>query len=631
MILRICLALLLLSINTVYGFRDEGVQVRFLQSMVDARPGQMVNLQVMITNKSTSNYITFGRLDLPKGWKSMSNEACFTHLGPMQCYIQNLSIQVSEQESDGQFNIALDVFSRQNVNIHDRDQAVVVVRNPPPPPVEIIASVEEDSPEEIVEWIGFQEEDEKSELIPEPPQEEYFENSGQSFLCVTSPSRFCADAGQVIFVSGLLRNSTNRELPCRARLVTPQGWAVITDCSEEIVVEPNGASMRIFGVKIPEGILAGEYHIDFEAEGLEYENARISVFVNSQRNFCVTLEDPQVLYPLNERVDLRFRCENNGNAPLNIVFDARGDPFCDLYFHASPIEIPASESCIITLRVDPDLPFGGDWKQFILLNVRECETGEVLCQQTFELNMTPPLVDDNDPYVRIPAHFKVYALGDNGDSVYAVEFAGRGLIDPYRERYMQYFFRLPTDTRNVIFNVDQRMYVGFSEPNWEINIGDTVYDLTPLTQNYRYGRGGGFDIYQDYWAAGAHYTQNTFNNDYNPKELCAYYEYDPNPCLSLACNYLHKDVQETPTSNIVTGSSEMLLGWDNVTELEFGKNFVSNVGNDDPYAYRFSTRGRYNGDTWYNVEKVYAGSAFFGYYQHIETLLRRLTFQSIAG
>jgi hypothetical protein len=206
------------------------------------------------------------------------------------------------------------------------------------------------------------------------------------------------------------------------------------------------------------------------------------------------------------------------------------------------------------------------------------------------------------------------------------EFAGGGIIDPERNRWLDFFFRIPTESRNVIYSMDQRFYVGVGENDWKLDLGDTVYTLTPLTQRSFLGRGIGLDAFKDPWSFGAHFCQNIFNNDYNPRQTCLYIDYSPLPWIDLGLNYMHKELQETPTTNIVTLSSELQFPKEGLTEIEFGKNFVTSYSDHSTEAFRFASNGGYGKDSWYDIEKVYAGAEFFGYYQHIDLFSSTLDF-----
>ena len=182
----------------------------------------------------------------------------------------------------------------------------------------------------------------------------------------------------------------------------------------------------------------------------------------------------------------------------------------------------------------------------------------------------------------------------------------------------------------MIYNMDEQLYAAMKEPGWEVRAGDAVYELSFLTQRYRYGRGGSLQIYKDTWEAGAHYTQNSFDHNCNPKDFCSYVEWAPAEKWSFSTNYMHRDEHGIPSTNIVTLQTDVEYPEKVYTEAEVGKSIFKKggfeKGHKDTWAYRFETHGRFGEDAWFSLEKVYAGPYFNGYYQHMHLFATTLDF-----
>lgn len=442
---------------------------------------------------------------------------------------------------------------------------------------------------------------------------------GQDIECcktlqVCSPQQLETKAGEIIYISAILQNKSEKTSAYRLGLELPAGWQDVSVEGKEITLFPNDSKVQIVAVKVPVETLAKEYLLALVLEGqggIERQTLSVSILPNS--SFLLEWVDRAAFYPFDEAADLTLKFTNRGNIPLFIELEASTDPACPLYYPREVTEILPFDSQFLTLRVIPRLEFGLD-KQFILLKVSNQQTGEILIRETLSLRLTPQTIADDDLYVRIPSQVTFLALGDNAKHVFAIEFTGEGAIDTQGKRFLEYDFLLPTDSRNVIYGVEQRLFVGLSDPDWELLLGDTVYVLTPLTQGARYGRGAGFDLYKKRWAAGAHYTQNTFKNDYDPKDTCGYVELDPTPSVSLSLNYLGKRLKKIPSANILTLASEIEFPSRVFTEIECGKNFSGNFRKNNKSAYRIASRGKLLNDTWFDFERIYTGQAFCGYY-----------------
>lgn len=437
-------------------------------------------------------------------------------------------------------------------------------------------------------------------------------------LILSSPAYQEANQGDILFISGILENLSGNPLKTQVQLTLPEGWKSVLQVEPTITVGIRDPALLIYGIKIPCHALARNYH-------LRLEDQEIIVRVLPKQEFMISVENQENFYPKNDPITLQLRCFNHGNFPLHIVVNATTDPPCYLQYFKESFEISPQESYLLNLYLEPDLSCDDD-KQYLLLKFLDQDCDDILYQNTICLNSTCLSEIDDDDKIYIPARMRSIALGDNGKQVVAIEFCGEGIIDPVRERYLEFDFLVPSDMRNVIYNQYQRFFVSVSEPNWQVNLGDTTYALSTLTQRCRYGRGAGIDLTNERWAIGTHYTQNIFNNDYNPKEFCSYVEYTPKPMLSFSGNYLHKVLRGIPTSNILTLQTDFAFPRGGITEIEIGKNFIEEHKHRDTTAYRIEMRGQCFTDSWYNFEKIYTGPAFYGYYQHLHSITGTVDF-----
>lgn len=476
---------------------------------------------------------------------------------------------------------------------------------------------------DFADYLQYQESMDYDALFPEKPvkvasKRPKFISEGLLFA-VASPPQVETVTGKVLFFSTRLANMTAQEICKTIQMECPKSWLPLPTSQIETVVDSHNASVKIFGVKIPDGAIAGDYPLTFGLEG-STEKETIIVSVLPEIHFDAYFENLQPIYCNGEPMDLTLICNNDSNVPINICLQAKGDPICRGILTCAPFQIPPHEKYEVPITIRPTFDLLID-KQFLLLDIHNIDTGEKLCHHTLGLAVEQPGSGlDDDLYRRIPGYMKAIAFGDTGCYGAGVEFAGGGLVLPERNRYVDFFFRLPTRSQSCYYNADQVLYTGIWEDDWSIDLGDTVYNLSALTQRYRYGRGAGFDITKTNWSYGAHYTQNPWNSHCCSKESCGYMAYSPLPGFEYALNYMHKDLKHTLTSNILTVSAELPFPTNGKTELEVGNNFVSHKFQHSTAAFRLATRGRWYDDYWYDIEKVYAGKSFCGFYQHLDLL-----------
>lgn len=616
MILKILKPLLifffLLQFSITSGL-DDTIKVRFIKRFNNATAGQKTALQVYINNQSSRPIIMVGHLNLPPYWKVIPANDVLIHLMPNQNIIQTLALKIPDYEKKGEFPISYEVQARDNPNIYNKDSSTMIVK----PSIPYTPRINECFPP--VEYLRPADE---LEVINPNDDYEFKKNSklhSKVSISTTSEKHIIATGNETVFISYFIKNESDKYIKDCLSLSLPMDWLAIPTTKIDVEIPPGDTFLQIFALKVPKNVSAGRYIINAELENLSLESTPIFIEIPYKVQLKIQSENIASYYPINESIDLDVNLKNQGNTPLSVRMEAVGDPHCNLIYRQTPMFIPAQNQYLTTLHIEPNLR-KDDEKQFILLKAIDNSTSEILYKDTITLCFTPPDYDENtDPYLRIPAHMSMIALGENSDNVFAFEWGGGGIVDPERERYIEFLFRLPTNSRNVIYSVDQCIYFGVEEPDWSIDLGDTVYSLSPLTQRYRYGRGAGFDVEKEKFSFGAHYTQNIFNNDYNPKETCGYVGFNPTNRLYISGNYLHRDVQEEPTSNLVSIASEYELTKRIHTELELGKNLVNHAGHHDTSAFRFDMRGEIYKDTWFDIEKIYAGPAFFGYYNNVNT------------
>jgi len=579
-----CLVLcifLSLSFSLSLFANDNGIEVRILQPIINAVPSQVVTLQAEVINKSSKNRILVGHLELPPLWEAIPSNDMLMHIEIGQRFIQTVMVKAPENVSPGEYPIAYEVWVRDNVSIMDRDKASV-----------IIGKTCSTNPVSI-------------EVTSAP-------------ICEVNPD-------ELIFFSALVCNITQEPFVGRLRLATPEGWNCSPGGFVDLCLEPEESQVLIFGIKVSHCALAGEHPITLHLE--EFEDCKRSCIavVKPKVEVSVDVEGLCDEFNLNQMAQLYVRYTNKGNVSLKVLIETKTEPPCPVECSSEPFEIKAHESCEIPIYLSPESCMD-EYSQYLLVKLVNAETGEQLYQNPMTLKFVAPGSRINDPYVRIPAYGKAMVLGDRYKNIFAGEFAGGGLIDQEKDRYIDFFFRIPTDARHVIYNIDERIYAGMHDREWDVRLGDTVYELSPLTQRYRYGRGAGVQHLWEQWEAGVHYTQNTLKCQDDPHEFCSYLSYSPYDNVDFAANYLHKVEQHIPTSNIVTLQSIVEYPEKVVTEVEFGKDFVPRTRNKDNWSYRFETHGRFCGDSWFSLEKVYAGPEFYGYYNNIHLFSSSLDF-----
>lgn len=578
------------------------LRVRAITSYVEAIAGQEATFEIEVANFSAQPLTLVEHLVFPtNGWQVIPSNDRLIHLAPGQIVLDTLVVQVPQGQSPGPVDLQIQVWSFENRNIYDEDTLTFLVQPSTPfSPAEPTTS----HPAFV------------TPVEPEPPPQEV-QKPGIALSFSTPPSTLPHD-NTLLLLSALVKNTGRSVLEDTLKVRLPEGWEVIPSSEVAVKIRPRNEFLHLFAIKRPLEIPAGTYYLALECAGAR--SAPFAVEIAPWEQVKVQIEEPKKGYDLTSAVHLTLSCENLGNTPLKLRFEAVADPACSLLFpEGQEVELAPFSRATKTLRLDPMLT-RDDKRQFLRFRAVNMASSQTIYEDSFALTALEHVPRDDGALI-IPSHVAFMALGDNDDNILAIEIAGRGCIDPEKERSLEYVFRIPSHQDNVIYSIDQRLFVGIKDPSWDLNLGDTVYRLSPLTQRIRYGRGAGVDIHKNQVLLGTHYTQNTFSNSYDPKETGAYIGHRLHEGTALLqANYLHREVQREPISNLVSISSECELGKKIHAELEAGKNFAEGIGSDDPYAYRAQVRGRFLPDGWFDLEKIYAGAAFYGYYNNQSTL-----------
>lgn len=570
---RVLIVLLLILTMPHLQGNECGLEVRLLQSINNVVPGCVTSIQAEIINRSSHRQLLVGHLDLPSRWEAVPSNDILMHLDVGQCAIQTLMIRVPESGSEGEYPIAYEVWARNNRNFFDRDTGAIVIGAP-------------------------------SESLPISVE-------------ITSPPLCEPTLGELFFVSALIVNRSDQPFDGNLLLNTPPGWHSFPGESVALALEPEESKVLMYGVKVPGAALAGEHRITLGLEGSPHLCSSVVACIKPKVDVQGFVDGGSDVFNISQQAQFFVRYTNNGNVPLRVVVETFAQPACRIECAGGPFEILPHETYEVPIALAPEFCLLQEFSQFLLVKLVDVDTGEQLYQNPMTLKFVVPSSSTDDQFVRVPARFRMMALGDRYKNVLAAEYAGGGLIDAEKERYCEFFLRMPTDSHYVIYNIDQCLYAGMNDQDWNVQLGDTVYTLSDLTQRYRYGRGANVERYWDNWSAGVHYTENTLKSECNPRELCSYVEWRPVDNWGISGNYLHKVEGGIPTSNIITLQSDLELPRNIVAEVEGGTNCVERRHQRDNNAYRLALSGKMWKDSWFSVEKIYAGPEFYGYYNHL--------------
>lgn len=584
--------------HAIFGDYPTGreVSIRFFSpQVISSLPGEIVTLQASVCNQTINQLTLNGRLSTPNEITPLPSNPLFFHLSPGEINTQTLTLQISKDTPPGEYDVIYEIENYLNPQIQDRKGFTIIVMEPCTPEIAVLSD----------EFIA-------------PLKNEDLSKSLEVIL--TNDRLIKAKPGEVITISTLITNRSEQKQIVLGEVITPKGWAVTPAALFEIELANKKSEVQIVAVKLPEHTLAGRYPVKIrlsDKEGQLEDTDQLYVEVDSKIQLnCEILKKP-LLCACGDDFEVTIRCNNNGNIPLRVLLDIRSEPACrqlidDESFSINPGE---SEFRTICLKGPPDYKC---FEQYIYFRMKDEDSGAIMWQQAATFPVIPKGMPDIDPYIRIPTFFRGAVVGQKGQFSFVPEFSGGGLIDPDNDRYCEFVFRSPTHPHNVIYEQYQRYYARVWEDDWDFKLGDTIYDMSPLLERWRYGRGTGFEFTHYPYGGGFFYSQDIYNTHCDLREIGSYLQYQLSDKSTCWLNYMHKKYSNYPQSDLLGIEYEYAYNPDNFTHMEAAHDFIDTPCRNGKNGYTILLRGRYRPDSWYSLEKSYAGHSFFGTYRDLD-------------
>jgi hypothetical protein len=229
------------------------------------------------------------------------------------------------------------------------------------------------------------------------------------------------------------------------------------------------------------------------------------------------------------------------------------------------------------------------------------------------VDITPRVSDKQDPYHRLPSEIILsYVSEDNGDSDsgFQATIQGRGTLDEEGTQHVSYKFQGPDiQNKSVLGQRDEYFFSTWTD-KYELHFGDRSYSLSPLTENYLYGRGaeGKLNL-TDELSVGAYHMKTRW---LSPKieETAGHIDYQFDDDNRIGFNILNKS-RGSDTDNIFSLYSQLKPSRDIDLELEYA---IGPGGTYDDNAHLARLYGRSDFFNYY-LKWTHAGPDYPGYYR----------------
>lgn len=430
------------------------------------------------------------------------------------------------------------------------------------------------------------------------------------------------EPGKVFTLTLLVKNPNASAITLSEQVELPSGWKQVIP-SASLKLAAGESKARILPLSSPLFCPAGEYQVLYrltEANGETLE-LPIKVTVLPLAKLEMSIESKPEMVIAGDAYPVRFRLLNRGNCDIEAKLSAKTNPDYPVQLEGKNlITLAVGKSMAFTLKVKTDHNITAKTNQHLEIKAeaQNLTRGQITAFQSFSVNIIPRVSRDFQPFYLLKSKLTLIGTGVTGlKPANQFELSGSGSLSDKKEKYVDFLVRSPDLQIYSPYGQRKESHLNYKTATYALNLGDRSYFLSPLTENFLFGRGVDFHYYpKGKWALGG-YNMNSLYTDPTDTELGAYLQYRFNKKFLLRGNLLHKNQPPNdvaPSGNFQISSLEAKLGepQSNNLGLEYSTCLnTTNLLNDYAYRANFNLMIREANLTF---EKYYAGPNYYGYY-----------------
>lgn len=404
----------------------------------------------------------------------------------------------------------------------------------------------------------------------------------------TEPRRIATAVFQVI-------NETSEEQELISDVKLPPGWMLVTE-NPSFYLGPNESDTRLVSFLIPQTALTGQYELTYLVNGRKHrsltDSSTIDVAVLPVRKLEVKLLAAPDFIIAGEDYRASFAVFNGSNTESNVSIKIDSGENLPFAVDAENLKLASGESRTLSVVVRTDVNRKQLLRHHLRLTAQAFEDQEIKAQSTSHVEILPRTTVVMERFHKIPTEMMFrYATKRNEEDVagFQAQISGSGMLDEEGKKGVRFLFRGPDIQDKSIFGRYDECRFTFWTKNYELRFGDYAYSLSPLIENYRYGRGVEGRVSLGNLRVGAYHMETRW---LQPEEehAAGYVDYFVLDKCQVGLNYLKKEI-EGADENIA--SVECRLGPMGNTNLML--EYASGKRNrEEGRAYRLEVSSRWN-------------------------------------
>ena len=289
-----------------------------------------------------------------------------------------------------------------------------------------------------------------------------------------------------------LGNNTRVEELINLKLQLPNGWRCFSDLNS-ILASQTQSTIKILCVNIPSKTPAGDYFINIQAynkHGIIIGEVKIPVTIEPKYGLKIEfINGPEYVFA-GDTLFAQFMVQNLSNSKTEIIALVKGFGKDDkMSFTLNP-----ESSMLITKKIKTENGIYKSIQRNLVLSAFVVGKPEVNASKSYLYNVIPSVDIKFDPYNRFPFQFSTLLASDNslGVRLYALMFdiEGKGFLNENKTKELNFQFLGPNRQGKPLYGIYEQYFMEYKSPKSAFSFGDENYQLSYLTEQARYARGG---------------------------------------------------------------------------------------------------------------------------------------------
>jgi len=432
-----------------------------------------------------------------------------------------------------------------------------------------------------------------------------------------------ADPRSTVTTLVRVRNLWDRDLELVTEVIMPEGWKLITQ-EAPYTLNSQESDLRLLSLYIPQNVPAGDYQVVYRVRGREYpsisDQTPIRVHVLRHSQLVLGLISSPKYAIAGEPCELIYYVSNQSNEPETVDFKAESSLPLNCTVDPSRLRMEPGETQQVTVHVNSDQNLAKTTGHRIHFHaVSESEESE---SHVTVLKILPVNQREEDRYRRFPVKMSL-AWGmqsqDQARSGFQGNLAGQGALDDAGRNHLQFGLRGPDAFEKSMYFEHDAYFVSYNSKWGGLHIGDRNFTLSPLLEQYRFGRGVEGSIHTGRFQLGG-YAHRTRWMAPRETQLAAFTSFRYMKDNTITVRYLEKEGRER--EGRMLDVETVLSPWSHtVVEAEYSRP-MKNMGEDEACRFTLSTRHSLFS---YHMQFIRAGRDFPGYYHDTRYITNNLS------